>query len=218
MNIEIYNNAKEKLSELIDRYNSTLRYRNHADISEETVRTWLNEFLSIFGWDVQNTEQVLQERVLRGAQSQRLRKINSPHKKPDYILLNGTNIKSFLDAKSLDVNIFLDEDVAYQIRSYGWSAQAPCAFVSNFEQLVFYDTRFVPRHDQPANSGVKQFTVDEYIDKFDIIFEHLWRENVYSNHLEDLYFMKEIEGQNRVDSQFMNILSSYRKNIASDLL
>lgn len=153
MDIRVYNATKERLNDLIERYNQTIRNYNHADISEETIRTWLNEFLGIFGWDVQNTEQVLQERVLRGAEYQRHREINSLHRKPDYILINGTNIKTFLDAKSLDVDIFSDENTAYQICSYGWSAQVPCAFVSNLEQLVIYDTRFIPQQDQPANMG-----------------------------------------------------------------
>ena len=92
---------KQKLSELINRYNSSLRMEDHANISEETIRTWLNELLGIFGWDVQNTNQILQERFLRGTQRQRLQEIHSLHRKPDYILLNGPIIKSFVDAKSL---------------------------------------------------------------------------------------------------------------------
>ena len=60
--------AKSKLSELIERYNNTLRGKDHKDISEETIRTWLNELLAIFGWDIQNTAQVLQERVLSSQQ------------------------------------------------------------------------------------------------------------------------------------------------------
>ena len=92
---------KRKLSNLIDKYNATLRGKSHTDISEETIRTWLNELLAIFGWDVQNTAQVLQERVLNKQQVKKLKEISSTHKKPDYILMNGTNIKSFLDAKSL---------------------------------------------------------------------------------------------------------------------
>lgn len=218
MDIRVYNAAKERLNDLIERYNQTIRNYNHADISEETIRTWLNEFLGIFGWDVQNTEQVLQERVLRGAEYQRLREINSPHRKPDYILINGTNIKTFLDAKSLDVDIFSDENTAYQIRSYGWSAQVPCAFVSNLEQLVIYDTRFIPQQDQPANMGVRQFHIDEYIDNFDVIFDHIWRENICANHLSELYVTTAIEGRNRVDTQFMATLSSFRRDLAKNLL
>ena len=75
--------ARAKLSELIERYNNTLRGKNHKYISEETIRTWLNELLAIFGWDVQNTAQVLQERVLSGQQVKKLREISSTHKKPD---------------------------------------------------------------------------------------------------------------------------------------
>lgn len=111
--------ARAKLCDLIERYNNTLRGKDHKDISEETIRTWLNELLAIFGWDVQNTAQVLQERVLSGQQVKKLREISSTYKKPDYTLMNGTNIKTFLDAKSLGVNIFTSKETAFQIRSYG---------------------------------------------------------------------------------------------------
>ena len=209
--------AKESLANLIQRYNATTRLANHSDVSEETIRTWLNEFLLIFGWDVQNTTQVLQEHVLRGIQYQRLREIHSPHRRPDYTLLNGTNIKTFLDAKSLDVDVFTDKEAAYQIRSYGWSAQSPCAFVSNFEQLVIYDTRFVPNPEQPADASVIQIHIDEYLDKFDVIIDHLWHDNICANHLDELYSTTAVEGRNRVDAQFMGILSAFRKELATNL-
>ena len=93
--------ARTNLSELIERYNNTLRGKNRKNTTEETIRSWLNEFLAIFGWDVQNTDHVLQERVLSGGQVKKLHEISSTHKKPDYTLMNGANIKSFLDAKEL---------------------------------------------------------------------------------------------------------------------
>lgn len=170
--------AKAKPRDLIERYNNTLRGKDHKDISEETIRTWLNELLAVFGWDVQNTAQVLQERVLSDQQVKKLRDISSTHKKPDYTLMNGANIKSFLDAKSLDVNIFTSKETAFQIRSYGWSAQCPCAFVSNFEQFVIYDTSFIPSPDQGADMGTKQYSIDEYIDSFDTLYEHLCHDNI----------------------------------------
>lgn len=209
--------VKIRLSDLINRYNDTLRKEKHENVSEETVRTWINEFLGLFGWNVQDTNQVLQERTLSGTPQQRLQEINSPHKRPDYILLNGLNIKSFLDAKSLDVDIFTDADVAYQIRSYGWSAQSPCAFVSNFEQFVIYDTRFVPDPSQPANASTIQLHIDDYLNQFDVLFDHLWHDNICRNHLNELYATTATEGRNRVDSQFMTILSSFRKKLAVEL-
>lgn len=209
---------KERLSQLIERYNMSLRYQPHDNISEETIRVWLNEFLGIFGWDVQNTNQVLQEHVLQGAYRQRLNEIQSTHRRPDYILKNGTNIKSFLDAKSLDVDIFTDGDAAFQIRSYGWSAQSPCAFISNFEQFVICDTRFTPNPSQPANMGAIQLSVDEYIEQFDVLFSHLWRQSVCSNQLEALYSTARIEGRDRLDEQFAEMLSIARLQIANNIV
>ena len=164
---------KTQLQILIERYNRTTRLETKENVSEETIRTWLNEFLGLFGWDVQNTHEVLQERCLRGTAGERLREIRSPHRKPDYILVNGSNIKSFLDAKAPTVDIINDQQVAYQIRSYGWSAQVPCAFVSNFESFVIFDTRMSPTPDMPANYGATCITIDEYLEKFDVLYEHL---------------------------------------------
>lgn len=61
-----YQEAKQALTALINRYNETLRNQRQENISEETIRAWINEFLSVFGWDVQDTHQVMQEKVLRG--------------------------------------------------------------------------------------------------------------------------------------------------------
>ena len=133
-----YQEAKQALTALINRYNETLRNQRQENISEETIRAWINEFLSVFGWDVQDTHQVMQEKVLRGEARERLNTIHSRHRKPDYTLVNHGIIKSFLDAKDLDVNIFDSCETAFQIRSYGWSAQVPCAFVTNFMILDLF--------------------------------------------------------------------------------
>ena len=210
--------ARARLAEFIDRYTTTMLNANRADVSEETVRTWINELLSIFGWNVQNTTEVLQEHVLRGEHRARLDEVNSPHRKPDYILKNGSNIKTFLDAKSLSVNIFNDAAAAYQIRSYGWSAQSPCAFITNIEQFVIFDTRFVPLPGQSASNGALQLRLCEYLDHFDLLYEHLWRENVWNNHLYTLYETTNIEGSNRLDNNFMQMLSDFRIDLATNLV
>ena len=46
---------KTQLQILIERYNRTTRLETKENVSEETIRTWLNEFLGLFEWDVQNT-------------------------------------------------------------------------------------------------------------------------------------------------------------------
>ncbi len=103
-----------------------------------------------------------------------------------------------MDAKSLDVNIFTSKKAAFQIHYYGWSAQSPCAFVSTFEQFAIYDTRFIPSPDQSADIGTKQYSIDEYLENFDALYEHLWHDNICSNYLEQLNKTKAIEGNNQL--------------------
>lgn len=45
-------NIKARLQILLERYNQTTRLEAKENVSEETIRTWLNEFLGLFGWDV----------------------------------------------------------------------------------------------------------------------------------------------------------------------
>lgn len=213
-----YNEAKQALSILIERYHETLRIQRQENISEETVRAWINEFLSIFGWNVQDTRQVLQEKILRGEARERLNAIHSRHRKPDYTLVNNGIIKSFLDAKDLDVNIFDSSETAFQIRSYGWSAQVPCAFVTNFEQFVIYDTRFIPSVEQSADYGTIKLSVDNYIENFDLLYDHLCKEKIYLNHLSELYDTTPIEGSNCLDKHFALTLSEFRLKLAHSLL
>ena len=209
--------CKERLASLIGEYNRTLRAVSLNKVSEETVRTWLNEFLSIFGWDVRNVRHVWQEAVLDKRDRRRLEAINSTHKRPDYTLLGGSGVKTFLDAKSLAVDVFTNRASAFQIRSYGWSAQVPCAFVSNFAQLAIYDTRFKPSDAQDASHGVIQIGVDEYLDQFDVLFSHFWRKDVVADGLTKLYAESRRDGDKNLDEDFMTVLSAFRYRLAVEL-
>lgn len=205
------------LENLIKRYKLYINKARREDISEETIRTWINEFLGIFGWDVQNTNQVLQEKTLKVEQKEKLEEISSEHSKPDYTLVNGSNIKTFLDAKKLNVNIFNDKEAAFQIRSYGWSANVPCAFLTNFEQFSIFDCQYTPDRKQNANVGVIQLNIDNYLTEFKTLDDHLYRYYVYGNQLERLYDKKEIEGKRTVDSYFNKILSDFRIILANEI-
>ncbi|MCM1003060.1 MAG: BREX-1 system adenine-specific DNA-methyltransferase PglX [Candidatus Gastranaerophilales bacterium] len=212
------NAAKENLKNLISEYEKFISNSAQDEISEETIRGWLNKFLEIFDWDVRQTNEILQERKLKGAYAQRLKDIESEHNKPDYTFVNGKHIKTFLDAKSLKVDIFNDNEVAFQIRSYGWSAMVPCAFVSNFSQLVIYDCTFTPNIQQDASLGTRKFTYKEYLDNFDFLYNHFNKENVYKNCLEIMYSPKKIEGTQNLDNNFTEFLSEFRFILAGQLI
>jgi len=83
--------------------------------SEETTRTWINQMLAVFGWDVRNTNHVLQEVPLEITERAALNEIGSTNTRPDYTLMNGRVRLFFLDAKKRTVNIKDDNSVAFQI-------------------------------------------------------------------------------------------------------
>lgn len=209
---------REELQKLIADYHAFMKTSDKNTISEETIRTWVNAMLLIFGWDVRNTTQVLQERTLSPNHKVKLEQINSTHSRPDYILLNGQNIKAFIDAKDLSVNIFSDVSTAFQVRSYGWSASLPCSFATNFEQFVIYDCRFKPDSSQSADMGTLKLNIGEYIDKIEILIEHLYISNVKANKLEELYSVTSIEGKERLDRSFNAMLTDFRLKLAENLL
>jgi type I site-specific restriction endonuclease len=144
---------KDKLQELIERYKS-FKQQGRLDLSsEETIRTWINELLSIFDWNVMDTSQILQEKVLSKEEKEKLNAIGSTSTRPDYSFKMGNQKLTFLDAKAVSVNIETSNSSAFQIKSYGWSILAPCSFLTNFEEFAIYDCTYVPKQEQSANLG-----------------------------------------------------------------
>ena len=213
---------KEQLSKLINKYED-FKESGKLDLSsEETIRAWLNELLMIFNWDVQDTSQILQEKILSKIELEKLKTISSTHTRPDYSFKLAKRIITFLDAKDLDIDIENDSDVAFQIKSYGWSVSAPCAFVSNFEQLAIYDCTYIPNKSQSPILGRIYLRVEEYLANFDVLEQHLLKENVYEGRLDKIY-RDTLSGETRIekirtDYAFAELLSSLRKKLAENIL
>ena len=213
---------KQRLTELIDQYNQ-FKEQGRLDLtSEETIRTWLNELLTIFGWDVRDTSQILQEKVLSKAEKERLIEIGSRNTRPDYTFKVAKQKLTFLDAKDITVSIERDADAAFQIKSYGWSILAPCAFISNFEEFAIYDCTYTPEQGQAPNIGRLYFTINDYVDNFEILDEHLFKENIYKGKLNEIYsatlrdnrYLEKISP----DLKFAQQLSDFRLLLAGDIL
>lgn len=59
------------LIDLVQRYQVTKYVGQLENSSEATIRTWIDDFLSVFGWDVKNTQQVLTEHTLGRSEEQK---------------------------------------------------------------------------------------------------------------------------------------------------
>jgi len=214
--------SKERKNSLENLVNEYTRFKEEGKLdltSEETIRTWLNNLLEIFGWDVRDTSQVLQEKVLSKKEKERLKEIKSTNTRPDYTLKVAKQKITFLDAKDLRVNLLTDKDSAFQIKSYGWSIIAPCAYISNFEQFAIYDCTYIPNKDQDANFGRIFLSINDYVDNFDILEDHLLKENVYGGKLNELYSDSSIKGVKKItpDFAFADLLSKFRIDLARDI-
>lgn len=207
----------ENLKNLINKYKKFKKSNANSEMSEEMTRVWINDFLEIFGWDVHNLSQVIQEKTVSEQQRERLEQIKSSHSKPDYTFVNGNVVKTYLDAKKNTVDIFKSKEAAFQIRSYGWSAGVPCAFLSNFEQLAIFDCCDIPEKDKAADVGVIHIEIDEYLEKFEVINSHMDRTSIYLGQLDKLYNTQKIEGHKTVDVYFNEMLSDFRLKLANNI-
>lgn len=104
------------------------------------------------------------------------------------------------------------------MRSYGWSANAPCSFATNFEQLVIFDCRFKPKRSHGVSVNSIKLHISKYINNFDLLFDHLFKDNVKSNKLEELYATKSVEDKENLDFNFNTMLAAFRIRLANNLL
>lgn len=213
---------KEQLTKLVERYQSFKREGRLDLSSEETIRTWINELLLIFDWDVMDTSQVLQEKVLSSEEKRSIEEIGSTSTRPDYTFKLGNQKLTFLDAKAVSVNIETSTASAFQIKSYGWSVLAPCAFLTNFEELAIYDCTYVPNQEQQANLGRTYLKIDEYIDNFEVLENHLLKTNILNGSLEKLYSntLKNVSSIQKLspDFVFAEQLSGFRLSLAKNIV
>lgn len=205
---------KDELSSLVRRYQEAKDKGRLQNASEATMRAWIDELLSLFGWDVQNTQQVLTEHSLNRTERARLNEIGSTNTRPDYTLVNGKVSLAFVDAKNLSVDIENDKSVAFQIRSYGWSIGAPFSVVTNFEQLAIYDCSVMPDVNDEANvARYDLLRYNQYEEKSELLEAFLDRGNVISGHTQFVHGKGEA-----LDEKFSILLGEIRKDLAKAIL
>lgn len=205
--------CKYKFSLLIKRYLAAKANGLLRNASEETVRMWINDMLKVFGWDVNNTRQVMQERTLERSEREKLHGIGSRYVKPDYTLMNGNKRLLFIDAKKQAVDIKNDKNVAFQIRSYGWSIGAPYSIVTDFEELAIYDCTAMPNATDSADfARIHYLTIDEYLSSFELLRRFLDRDNVM-NDIAKVSF----RGLDALDKRFAQFLCDIRLDLAKSI-
>ncbi len=204
---------KRLFAQFIYRFKANCQNESFLNSSEETIRTWINEMLGIFGWNVQDTNQVLQESTLNKEQRIKLLSIGSHNVRPDYTFVNGKVKIAFLDAKSLSVDIYNDKEVAFQIKSYGWSIGADYSIVTNVKEFAVYDCTNIPNiNDESSFGRLYYIGIDDFASRFDVFDEFLFRENVINHN----YTVNPLT-KTPLDTYFADFLSKVRLELVKSV-
>ena len=177
---------------------------------------YIDSFLEILGWDVTNKkEKDLQFREVVAEYNL------SKKERPDYSLTLSGVPKLFVEAKKPSVDILSDPEPALQARKYGWNAGHKIVVLTNFENLVLYDTTVVPHEgDAPSVARYRVYNYQEYLSKYDDINKLISRESVYSG-VFDEYFDSKFSGADHVtesvDMYFLRQVNQWRVALANEL-
>ena len=100
--------------------------------------------------------------------------------------MNGVD-KIFVEAKRPFVDITKEIEPARQARRYGYNAKHCISILTNFENLMIYDTTYEPKETDDARVALyKSYNYLEYVEKIDEIAKILLRDNVYNGNFDTL--------------------------------
>ena len=205
----------DRLKNLIKKYHENMKYYHdtkNAYNETECRDEYINPLLECFGWDVQNAQgklpqykEVVVERFSNSAE------------RPDYTLtLNGVS-KLFVEAKKPSVDIVVEEEPAIQARKYGWNANHAMVILTNFEDMLIYDTTIKPEPGDNARTALyRKYYFEEYAKKFDEINALISKESIYNgtyDNFVDENFQKSEKYHTKIDDIFLEQINSWRLDL-----
>lgn len=211
--------AHNKISELVERFNEQLISYKKAEYNETlTRRDFIDPFFKALGWDMDNSNGYAE--AYREVIHEDKVKIGGATKAPDYSFrLSGGKRLFFVEAKK--PSVFIKDEIlpAYQIRRYGWSAKLPISIITDFEEFAVYDCTKKPNTaDKASNARVKYLTFKDYINEFDFLWDTFSKEKVLKGSF-DKFVASDThkKGTTTVDKEFLQSLDHWRTLIAIDI-
>lgn len=214
---------KDRLLKLVEAYQEHFKQYNRPDYNETEVRNdFVNPFFEILGWDVQNKKNLPQHlREVKHEASVFVEENGKQvKKKPDYEFHVGSTPYFFLETKKPNVDIMTSKEAAFQTRRYGWNGNLEISVLSNFTDLVIYDTSVRPEeNDKPSVAQVAHFHFTEYVDKFDEISRLLSYETVISGDFEKTFAnISSSLKKEPFDKYFLSQIKKWRLVLSKDII
>lgn len=211
-----------RLIDLVSAYAEHFAQYNRADYNETEVRNdFVNPFFEILGWDVLNKKKLPQHlrEVKHEADVYVEEDGENRKKKPDYAFHLGTEVCFFLETKKPSVNIMENKEAAFQTRRYGWNGNLKTSVLSNFTDMIIYDTSIRPsENDEVSKAMIAHYHYTEYVDKFTEISRFLSYASVVSGEFFEIFdkvtdtFRKE-----SFDKYFLTQIKEWRYSLSQDI-
>lgn len=212
--------GRQLVIELVDRYRpqaARLTAANSIYTETEARVSFIDPLLEALGWDVRNQgglserqSEVIMERVGSDA--------NGAWGRPDYRLrLSGSDVMP-VEAKKPSVAIGVDSSASVQARSYGFALSLPAAVLTNFDQLIIFNTKIAPLEGDSGDVAALpggRFTHEEYVTRFDELWDLLSYESLAGGGLERVYgYERPLRGQSPFDKRFLSEFREWRQTLA----
>lgn len=216
--------ARERIAELVAQYRAQApdwEAPTSAYTETETRVQFIDKMLDALGWDVSNEDgapqvltDVVMERTGTGDEGE-------SWGRPDYRLRREGKDRLPVEAKKPSVHLGSDSAPALQARRYGWSMNLPAAVLTNFAETVIFDTTVTPEEGDAADVAVIPgccFTVDDYVERFDELWDRLAYEVVASDQFYDVYqYTEPPRGQSPFDQRFLDQFRRWRLVLATEI-
>ncbi|MDI9358195.1 MAG: N-6 DNA methylase [Phycisphaerales bacterium] len=213
-----------KVKDLVDRFDKQKGSYEDVNYNEANTRKeFIDHFFIALGYDVYNTdgaaesykEVVFEDKVrIRDNGTDKL-------KSPDYSFsLSGIKKLFFVEAKKPSVDIRNNQDSAYQIRRYGWSARLPISIITNFEDFIVYDCTKKPNvQDKPTYARVQIYNYKEYEKYWNDIWNTLSKDAVKKGDFDRFFNSSDNKkGTHTVDVAFLETLDNIRTILAESII
>lgn len=212
-----------QVTELVERYAALAAELTQpgSSFTETDARvTYIDPLLEALGWDVRNIG-ALPQRLVEVVMERTGADTEGTWGRPDYRLrLEGIDTMP-VEAKKPSVPISTDAASARQARSYGWSLSLPAALLTNFSELIVFDTRVEPRETDNADVAVMPgglFGFEEYVTRFDDLWRLASYESLSSAGLEGVYdYARPPRGASPFDVRFLAEFRKWRERIAQSI-
>jgi len=215
------------LQNLVTRFRDNIENYKQSSYNETSLRReFLDKFIKILGWDVDNEEglhdsfkEVIHEAKIR---------INDSTKAPDYCIQMAGKKLFYIEAKRPAVKIIDNIEAAFQVRRYGWTAQMPVCLLTDFEEFSVYNTGIKPKNtDKPSVARFFYCRYDELDKKNSQYgeFESNW------HYLESLFHKKAVmrgslerikdrdkRGTQEVDEEFLKEIEDWRELLTYNIV